>query len=93
MDAAHLGLIEPILVGPAARIRQVAAEFNLDISGLPIVETEHSHASAQRAVELVRGGKSKTLIKGSLHTDELFSAVVKPPMADCAQAGGSAIAS
>ena len=93
VDAARLGLIEPILVGPAARIRQVAAEFNLDISGLPIVETEHSHASAQRAVELVREGKAEALMKGSLHTDELLSAVVKPPMADCAQAGGSAIAS
>jgi phosphate acetyltransferase len=68
VDAARLGLIEPILVGPAARIRQVAAEFNLDISALPIVETEHSHASAQRAVELVREGKAEALMKGSLHT-------------------------
>jgi phosphate acetyltransferase len=78
VDAGRLGLIEPILVGPAARIRQVAAEFNLDISALPIVETEHSHASAQRAVELVREGKAEALMKGSLHTDELLSAVVKP---------------
>src|SRR6266446_5099522 len=76
VDAARLGLMDPILVGPAVRIRQVAAESHLDISALPIVETEHSHASAQRAVELVREGKAQALMKGSLHTDELMSAVV-----------------
>src|SRR5260370_7753960 len=77
VDAARLGLIDPILVGPAVRIHQVAAESHLDISALPIVETEHSHASAQRAVELVREGKAQALMKGSLHTDELMGAVVK----------------
>ncbi len=77
VDAARLGLIAPILVGPAPRIRSVAAEFGLDISALPIAETEHSHASAQKAVELVREGKAAALMKGSLHTDELMSAVVK----------------
>jgi phosphate acetyltransferase len=77
VDAAHLGLIYPILVGPPARIHQAAAEAGSDISALPIVETEHSHASAQRAVELVREGKAEALMKGSLHTDELMSAVVK----------------
>ena len=77
VDAARLGLIDPILVGPADRIRQVATEFGLDISAFPIVETEHSHDSAQRAVDLVREGKAEALMKGSLHTDELMSAVVK----------------
>jgi len=77
LDAARLGLMEPILVGPAGRIREVAAGLKLDISALPIVSTEHSHASAARAVELVREGKAEALMKGSLHTDELMSAVVK----------------
>jgi phosphate acetyltransferase len=77
IDAARLGLMAPILVGPASRIRQVAADCKLDIKGLSIVETEHSHASAERAVDLVRQGKAEALMKGSLHTDELMSAVVK----------------
>jgi phosphate acetyltransferase len=77
VDAARLGLIKPILVGPGERIRRVADEFGLDIYTVPIVETEHSHASAARAVELVREGKAEALMKGSLHTDELMSAVVK----------------
>jgi phosphate acetyltransferase len=77
IDAARLGLIAPILIGPVGRIGEVAADLKLDISHLPIVSTEYSHASAARAVELVREGKAEALMKGSLHTDELMSAVVK----------------
>ncbi|TYQ20216.1 UNVERIFIED_ORG: phosphate acetyltransferase [Zoogloea ramigera] len=76
LDATRLGLIAPILVGPAARIRQVADEAGLDIAGLPIEDTPHSHASAARAVELVHEGRAAVLMKGSLHTDELMGAVV-----------------
>jgi len=77
VDAARLGLIAPILVGPRARIEATAKEFGIDIAGLPIVDTPHSQASAERAVELVREGDAEALMKGSLHTDELMAAVVK----------------
>jgi phosphate acetyltransferase len=76
VDAARLKLIAPILVGPKARIERVAHEHAIDLSGLPIVDTPHSHASADKAVELVREGKAEALMKGSLHTDELMGAVV-----------------
>jgi phosphate acetyltransferase len=77
VDAAKLGLIAPILVGPRARIEAIAKENGIDIAGLPIVETPHSEASAEMAVELVREGKAEALMKGSLHTDELMAAVVR----------------
>jgi len=77
VDAAKLGLIAPILVGPRARIEAIAKENGIDIAGLPIVETPHSEASAEKAVELVREGKAEALMKGSLHTDELMAAVVR----------------
>ncbi|MFO1303553.1 MAG: phosphate acetyltransferase [Burkholderiales bacterium] len=76
IDAAKLGLIAPILVGPKARIEAVAKEFGIDIAGVPIVDAPYSHASAEKAVELVREGKAEALMKGSLHTDELMGAVV-----------------
>jgi phosphate acetyltransferase/phosphate butyryltransferase len=75
VEAAQAGLITPILVGPAEKIRAVAAAHNIDISGLTIEPTAHSHDSAARAVELVRTGQAKLLMKGSLHTDELLHAV------------------
>ena len=77
VDAARLGLIAPILVGPRARIEAVAKQHAIDIAGLPIVDAPYSEASAAKAVELVREGKAEALMKGSLHTDELMSAVVK----------------
>ncbi|HEX9860088.1 MAG TPA: bifunctional enoyl-CoA hydratase/phosphate acetyltransferase [Nitrospirota bacterium] len=70
-------LIEPVLVGPEERIRKVAAENGIDITGLRIVNTPHSHASAEEAVRLVREGECTVLMKGSLHTDELMSEVVR----------------
>lgn len=76
IDAARAGLIVPILVGPATKIRAAAQHAGLDISGYRIVDTPHSHAAAARAVALVRNGEAKLLMKGSLHTDELMHAVV-----------------
>jgi len=76
VEAARLGLIAPILIGPPDRIRAVADHAGLDISGFPLKESAHSHDSADKAVELVREGKAEALMKGSLHTDELMGAVV-----------------
>src|SRR5215510_7065395 len=77
VDASRVGLITPILVGPAARIREVAAKANIDISRFRLVEAAYSQESAAKAVELVRNAEAEALMKGSLHTDELMGAVVK----------------
>jgi phosphate acetyltransferase len=76
VEAARLGLIEPILVGPAERIRRVADRGGFDIGGMEIVASEHSHDSAAKAVALVTAGRAEALMKGSLHTDELMGAAV-----------------
>jgi phosphate acetyltransferase len=76
IEAARLRLIVPILVGPEQRIRDVAAKNGFDISAFEIVNAEHSHDSAAKAVALVREGRADSLMKGSLHTDELMAAVV-----------------
>ncbi|THF60206.1 bifunctional enoyl-CoA hydratase/phosphate acetyltransferase [Pseudothauera rhizosphaerae] len=76
VQAAKAGLVDPILVGPEARIRAVAEEYDIDIRGLRILDVPHSHAAAEAAVTLCRDGGAEALMKGSLHTDELMSAVV-----------------
>jgi phosphate acetyltransferase len=76
VEVARLGFITPILVGPEAKIRAAAQAAGVDISGLQIVPTPHSHASAAEAVRLVRAGDADILVKGSLHTDELMAEVV-----------------
>ncbi|MFL6230666.1 MAG: bifunctional enoyl-CoA hydratase/phosphate acetyltransferase [Pyrinomonadaceae bacterium] len=76
VEAAGLGLIVPILTGPAKEIEETAKAAGLDLGGLEIEDTADSHAAATRAVQLVREGRAEILMKGSLHTDELMSAVV-----------------
>jgi phosphate acetyltransferase len=74
-EAAEIGIIKPILVGPAGRIKATAARYNLDISKFEIVDAPHSDAAAAKGVELVHEAKGELLMKGSLHTDELMRAV------------------
>ncbi|HEX7332967.1 MAG TPA: bifunctional enoyl-CoA hydratase/phosphate acetyltransferase [Pyrinomonadaceae bacterium] len=76
VEAAQQGLIAPLLVGPSAKIAETAAASGIDLGDLPIVDVPHSHAAAAKAVELIREGKAEILMKGSLHTDELMSAIV-----------------
>ena len=76
LEAARRGLIAPLLVGPEAKIRAVAQAAGADLTGLRIVNTEHSHEAAERAVVMARAGEVQSLMKGSLHTDELMGAVV-----------------
>jgi phosphate acetyltransferase len=76
VEAAQLGLLAPVLVGPREKIEMLAKQFSLDISSYDIADAPHSQAAAQRAVHLVREGKAEMLMKGSLHTDELMGAVV-----------------
>ncbi len=76
IEAANLGLIVPILVGPRDKIEVTARSAGVDISGFEIVDAPHSAASAVKAVELLREAKAELLMKGSLHTDELMAAVV-----------------
>ena len=75
VEAAELGIIEPILVGPADKIKKVAGEHGIKIGDFQVIDAPHSEAAAERAVELVRQGEGELLMKGSLHTDELMRAV------------------
>ena len=75
-QAARETLIEPILVGPEAKIRAAAQDAGQDIDGFQIVDAPHSHAAAAAAVRLVREGQAQALMKGALHTDEVMSAVI-----------------
>ena len=76
IEAGEKKLITPILVGPAAKIRDVASDAKITLGSVRIVEAAHSHESATKAVALVRSGEAELLMKGSLHTDELLSAVI-----------------
>ena len=66
-EAASTGLITPILVGPALKIKDAATKHGIDIGGLEIVDAPHSEAAATKAVELIHEAKGEMLMKGSSH--------------------------
>jgi phosphate acetyltransferase len=76
--AAEAQLIDPILVGPTAKLQAVADRAGIDISPYRLIATQHSHESAARAVALCRSCECEALMKGSLHTDELMHEVLDP---------------
>ena len=78
LEAREAGLMEPVLVGPEGKIRAAAELAQVSLQGIEIIPVAHSHAAADRAVELAVAGTVSVLVKGSLHTDELLEAVVAP---------------
>jgi phosphate acetyltransferase len=76
MDAAHHGLIVPVLIGPEIRIRHAAREAGIELGNTEIISVPHSHAAAETAADMAARGDVEMLMKGSLHTDELIHAVL-----------------
>jgi len=75
-DAREAGIIEPILIGPRARLLSVAAAAGLDLTGMEMEDVPHSHAAGVRAAEMAAAHRVDALMKGSLHTDELMGPIV-----------------
>lgn len=78
IEAREEGLIDPILIGPERKIRDLAHIANLSLNGIQILPVEHSHAASELAAHIASEEKIDALMKGSLHTDELLHAVLNP---------------
>ncbi len=74
--AAARGLMNPILIGPKARVDAAAKESGIDISAWEQIDVEHSHAGAAKGAEMAGKGEVESIMKGGLHTDELLRAVI-----------------
>lgn len=79
IDSAQHGVIVPVLIGPELRIRHLAEEAGIDLTGVEIISVPHSHAAAEMAADMAANGEVEMLMKGSLHTDELIHAVLARP--------------
>ena len=80
MDSARLakdeGLIEPVFVGQAEKIEQLAQEMSWSLEDLRIVPASSEIEAASFAVSLARHGEVDALMKGHVHTDDLMRAVL-----------------
>jgi phosphate acetyltransferase len=76
LEARRQGAMQPILVGSRAAIEATAAAAEVSLDGCELIEADTPHEAAAIAVRLCRESRAGTLMKGSLHTDELMAAVV-----------------
>ncbi|HCM18517.1 MAG TPA: phosphate butyryltransferase [Firmicutes bacterium] len=67
-----------VLVGDEAKIRQIAAEldFNLSTSGIEVVHEPDGVLAARKAVTMVSSGEAHLLMKGLVATADLLRAVL-----------------
>lgn len=77
LEAAEMGLIDPILIGPHQKIEKLAKQDKLDISHYEIIDASTTTLATQKAITLVHEKKVVAIMKGNLHTDELMKEVVK----------------
>lgn len=75
-EAFKRKLIDPVLIGPKARVEAAAVTAKIDISNWILVDVEHSHAGAAKGAEMAASGEVESLMKGGLHTDEILHAII-----------------
>lgn len=73
---AKLGIIDPILVGSAARIHTIAEKLGLDLTGMTIVEEGNDNKAVQLAVRMVHNQEGDILMKGNIPTATLLRGVL-----------------
>lgn len=75
--ASREQLIEPVLIGPEDRIRELAEEADFDLGGIEVIdETGGETACSAHAVAEAREGRADLLMKGTVNTEKLLKAVL-----------------
>ena len=74
--AKEQNIATDILVGDEAKIREIAASIDMDLTDFEIINEPDTEAAALKAVELVHNGKADILLKGLLETKTFLKSVL-----------------
>ena len=74
--AKEQNIATAILVGDEAKIREIAASIDMDLTDFEIINEPDTKAAALKAVELVHNGKADILLKGLLETKTFLKSVL-----------------
>ena len=74
--AKEQNIATAILVGDEAKIREIAASIDMDLTDFEIINAPDTEAAALKAVELVHNGKADILLKGLLETKTFLKSVL-----------------
>jgi phosphate butyryltransferase len=73
--AADRGWVAPVVAGREAAVREVAAACGVGLAGFVLLDTDQP---ARAAVDEVRAGRARLLMKGQIATPELMRSVLDP---------------
>ncbi len=74
--AKEKGIADAILVGDEAKIREIAASINMDLSDYKIINEPDDMQAALKAVELVHNKKADMYMKGLIDTKHFLKSVL-----------------
>ena len=74
--AADLGIVKPVLVGEEAAIKSIAAEINVSLDGMEIIDEADKIEACRKAVKLVHDGDADVVMKGIVDTSVILKAVL-----------------
>jgi phosphate butyryltransferase len=75
-DAKKYEIVDAILIGDAAKIREMAAGIEMDLNQYTVVDKPDLMDSALEAVKMVSSGEADFVMKGLLDTSILLKAVL-----------------
>jgi phosphate butyryltransferase len=76
--ARKMGLMDPILIGPAGRIRGIAKRLKIRLDGIQIFDHSDETEIANRTAFLAGSGQAVAIMKGHISTPVLLKAVLDP---------------
>ncbi len=70
------GMVEPVLIGDEAKIREILAQLGADASAMTIVPVEDPTEAIQKAADMARDGEVDCIMKGKTETGVLMKVLV-----------------
>lgn len=74
--ARREGIVEPILIGNATKIKELAKDIKFELSDIEIIEENEPSAASRKAVQVVREGRAHILMKGLVSSPDFLRAVL-----------------
>lgn len=75
-EAKKRGIADAILVGDEAKIKEIAASINMDLSGYEIIDEPDVIQASLKAVKLAHDGRADMYMKGLIDTKNFLKSVL-----------------
>jgi phosphate butyryltransferase len=77
LEARAMGVVEPLFIGEAEKIREILRSMDLNPSDFKIEEPTAGLTAPEMAVELIKEGCADFIMKGMVETSDLLRPIVK----------------